>query len=112
MRVQRSKLAPGMEVSENVVHQDGRLLIPAGTELTARHIEAFETSGVLAAEIANVTREELEAQANLPELTKNELERVHGRFRYVDLEGEFAAALLEEIVQRERRLKAQGKERS
>jgi hypothetical protein len=41
-------LEAGMMLAEEVRDQQGRLLMPAGTELTPRHLRAFRLWGILA----------------------------------------------------------------
>jgi hypothetical protein len=44
-------LAPGMVLKSNVCDRSGRMLLPAGGELTERHLKIFRTWGVLEADI-------------------------------------------------------------
>jgi hypothetical protein len=44
-------LEPGMLLAEEVRDQQGRLLMPAGTELTERHLRAFQLWGILSVRI-------------------------------------------------------------
>ena len=45
------KLAAGMVLQEDVCDRSGRVLLPAGSELTEKHLLIFRTWGVLEAEI-------------------------------------------------------------
>lgn len=45
-------LAPGMMLKSNVCDRSGRLLLPAGNELTEKHLKIFRTWGVTEADIA------------------------------------------------------------
>lgn len=45
-------LAPGMLLKSNVCDRSGRLLLPAGNELTEKHLRIFRTWGVLEADVA------------------------------------------------------------
>lgn len=45
-------LAPGMTLRSNVCDRSGRLLLPAGNELTEKHLKIFRTWGVIEADIA------------------------------------------------------------
>lgn len=44
-------LKPGMVLSRNVCDRSGRLLLPAGAELTEKHFSIFRIWGVLEAEV-------------------------------------------------------------
>jgi hypothetical protein len=44
-------LEPGMQLADEVRDQQGRLLMPAGTELTDRHLRAFQLWGILSVRI-------------------------------------------------------------
>ena len=44
-------LAPGMVLSRNVCDRSGRMLLPAGAELTEKHFSIFRMWGVLEVEI-------------------------------------------------------------
>lgn len=48
-------LAPGMVLSRNVCDRSGRLLLPAGAELTDKHFSIFRMWGVLEVEIIGET---------------------------------------------------------
>lgn len=45
------KLAPGMVLSQDVCDRSGRMLLPAGAELTEKHFSIFRMWGVLEAQI-------------------------------------------------------------
>ena len=45
-------LEPGMQLKSNVSDRSGRLLLPAGNELTEKHLRIFRTWGVIEADIA------------------------------------------------------------
>ena len=45
-------LTPGMVLSRDVRDRSGRMLLPAGAELTVKHLSIFRMWGVLEAEIA------------------------------------------------------------
>ena len=55
-------LAPGMVLSRDVCDRSGRMLLPAGAELTGKHFSIFRMWGVLEAEIVGDTLAE-DAQA-------------------------------------------------
>ena len=50
MRTRLEDLKPGMTLSADLLETGGRLLRPAGTELTERHLRYFQMWGVLDAE--------------------------------------------------------------
>ncbi|UPU38250.1 hypothetical protein M1B72_03740 [Geomonas paludis] len=45
-------LTPGMVLSRNVCDRSGRMLLPAGAELTDKHFSIFRMWGVLEVEVA------------------------------------------------------------
>ncbi|WP_224963303.1 hypothetical protein [Geomonas subterranea] len=45
-------LTPGMVLSRNVCDRSGRMLLPAGAELTEKHFSIFRMWGVLEVEVA------------------------------------------------------------
>lgn len=45
-------LIPGMVLTRNVCDRSGRLLLPAGAELTGKHFSLFRMWGILEAEVA------------------------------------------------------------
>lgn len=57
-------LEPGMMLAEDLRSPQGRLILGAGELLTQAHIRTCKAWGVLAADIANVSREEVEARAD------------------------------------------------
>lgn len=44
-------LVPGMVLKQNVCDRSGRMLLPEGVELTAKHLVIFKTWGVVEADI-------------------------------------------------------------
>jgi hypothetical protein len=50
-------LEPGMLLAEEVRDQQGRLLMPAGTELTDRHLRACQLWGILGVRIRSANAE-------------------------------------------------------
>jgi hypothetical protein len=59
-------LAPGMILNRNVSDRSGRLLLPAGSELTVKHFAIFRMWGVLEVEVAgeSTAEEAMESSAD------------------------------------------------
>ena len=100
LRISRSKLEPGMEVSADVVDAGGRLLVPKGTKLTLKHIRAFEPWNIPSAQIATP---DSHGSGGEKALSKDEENAIRARFRHNDVATPFMSALLEEILGRARR---------
>lgn len=87
-------LAPGMVLSSNVCDRSGRMLLPAGAELTDKHFSILRMWGVLEVEIvgeAMVEGAEAPQNANSgeeidPELLAEARAEVEGLFVYNDPE--------------------------
>jgi hypothetical protein len=101
-------LEPGMLLAEEVRDQQGRLLVPAGAELTARHLRAFQLWGILTVRIRATNAEP--DPADLP-LTPEQLSEgealVRGRLRETDPAHPFIAELVRLCTVREARRLAQ-----
>jgi len=100
MRISRSKLEPGMQVADDVIGPGGRLLMPAGTVLSEKHIQAFQSWNVPSANIVDTTGEGGAEKIAPPELDEQEKARILARFAHNDLEDPFIACLFQEVVQR------------
>ena len=113
MRVTLDDLKPGMTLAADLQEPGGRLLLPAATVLTDRHLRYFQMWGVLGAEIegdevqAGGTAEPMdpalvaEAEANMAAL-----------FRHTDVNHPVVSQVLRHCVAREvRRLASVGSTR-
>jgi hypothetical protein len=60
-------LTPGMVLSRSICDRSGRLLLPAGAELTEKHFSIFRMWGVLEAEIVGDNVVAAEAPEATPE---------------------------------------------
>ncbi len=103
-------LAPGMVIAEEVRDQQGRLLVPAGTELTERHLRAFQLWGVRSVRVSGAGGSD-----PVPELTPAQLAEgeaiVRARFHLHDLRHPLIAELLRLAGRREAvRLAAEARE--
>ncbi len=81
------ELKVGMKLAAPVTDPSGRLLLPAGNEITEKHLRIFKAWGVTEADVvgidrAQVTAREL-AQADPVKLRESE-SAVTGIFKYVD----------------------------
>ena len=101
-------LTPGQVLGENVHDAQGRLLMPAGTELTERHLRAFQLWGIMAVRVRGAEGEE----AGVPEVSAEALaaamERIIPRFAHNDLRHPLIAVLVEGCAYREARRAAGG----
>lgn len=83
-------LAPGMVLSRNICDRSGRLLLPAGAELTEKHFSIFRMWGVVEAEVAgDAVTEEAESAQNReidPELFDRAREEIELLFVHNDPE--------------------------
>lgn len=96
-------LEVGMLLADEVRDQQGRLLMPAGTELTERHLRAFQLWGIMTVRI----RAGDGAEPAEPPLTPGQLAAgravVLGRLRQRDRSHPFLAELVERCAEREAR---------
>ena len=95
-----------MVLGEDVHDTQGRLLIPAGTELTARHLRAFQLYGRISVRIRGADAEPEPSPISPEELAAAEA-RILPRFRHNALSHPVVAALLRWCVTAEAR-QAQG----
>jgi hypothetical protein len=85
-----------MVLADEVRDQQGRLLMPAGTELTARHLRAFQLWGILGVRIQAGDQAQAPAEPPLsPEQLAQGRAAVLGRLR----ESDPADPLIAELVQ-------------
>lgn len=76
-------LEAGMMLAEDVRDQQGRLLMPAATELTERHLRAFQLWGILGVKIRRPGEvEEPRELAVAPELLAEAEQIVRERLRH------------------------------
>ncbi|MBK6421160.1 MAG: hypothetical protein IPI38_05825 [Gemmatimonadetes bacterium] len=105
-------LVAGMVIAEEVRDQQGRLLMPAGTALTDRHLRAFSLWGIMTIRVRGEGGADAE-EAPL-ELTPEQVAEaeaiVRARFPVADLDHPFMAELLRLAALREaRRLALEGR---
>lgn len=96
-------LTPGLILGENVNDAQGRLLMPIGTELTERHLRAFQLWGIMAVRVRGAEGEEEAIPEVSPEALAAALERILPRFVHNDIHHPLIALLLEECAFREAR---------
>jgi len=94
-------LAPGMVLGESVHDGQGRLLMSAGTELTERHLRAFQLWGVMAVKIRGAAGEEEALPDISPEAIAAARDRILPRFARNDLQHPLIAVLVDECARRE-----------
>jgi hypothetical protein len=97
-------LEAGMVLADEIRDQQGRLLMPAGTELTARHLRAFQLWGIFS---VRITSGDGGGEPAEPPLTPEQLEAgravVVGRLRDTDPVHPFIAELVQLCTVREAR---------
>lgn len=98
-------LEAGMTLAEEVRDQQGRLLMPAGTALTDRHLRAFQLWGILSVRIR--AAEAGAPDPSDPPLSAEELSLgeaiVRGRLRNTDAGHPLIAELIRLCTEREAR---------
>lgn len=80
-------LQPGMIVNSDVITNLGRLLLPAGTEITGKHLHVFRTWGITEVDIKSVTKQDITAVDNVqidPALLQEVETELNGLFRHTD----------------------------
>lgn len=76
-------LEAGMLLAEDVRDQQGRLLMPAATELTERHLRAFQLWGIVGVKIRRPGEDPDTAAVSVPPELQAEAETiVRGRLRH------------------------------
>jgi HD-like signal output (HDOD) protein len=94
--VKISHLKPGMVVRSDVKDRNGRLLVAAGTMLTANHIRIVKIWGIVEADMedaSNTGGAPQPPEAINPVIVKAAEESLRKRFRYNDLEDSAVAEL-------------------
>lgn len=92
-------LTAGMVLARNVCDRSGRLLLPAGAELTAKHFGIFRMWGVLEAEIVgdSPAGEDNEAAANL-ELDPAALAKAREEIERLFVHNDFEHPAIKELM--------------
>ena len=84
-----AELKPDMMLADDLANLDGRFLLAKGTKLTPKHLLILKMWGVIEANIENVSRIDIEADA-ISRLDPSVIEEVKqslaDRFQHVDLE--------------------------
>lgn len=86
--ISTNDLRPGMVLSSDAVHSNGRVLLRNGATLEEKHIKMFKTWGLVNAAIEGVTREQVESEAlnNLnPAILEAVRDELSSQFRHADL---------------------------
>ncbi|HTS87527.1 MAG TPA: hypothetical protein VMG41_03470 [Gemmatimonadales bacterium] len=94
-------LHAGMVLAENVHDAQGRLLIPEGTELTDRHLRAFQLWGIPGVRVRQSDFEQTPVRAPSPECLRQAEAAVRARFGAADLSHPMLSELFRICVQRE-----------
>jgi hypothetical protein len=112
-RVPVDQLQVGMALSADVLDRSGRLLLPAQTVLTERHLRALRIWGVPELPVSTGPAEELPAEPVEPKLEPDELASLEAelkqRFRHTDLGHPFVAELFRQCLARRARAAAGGR---
>lgn len=101
-------LTPGMILGENVHDGQGRLLMPVDTELTERHLRAFQLWGIMAVRVRGGAGEDQGVPEVPPETVAAAREQVLPRFAHNDVHHPLIAVLVEACIEREARRMAGG----
>jgi hypothetical protein len=102
MRLALEDLKPGMTLSVDLLEAGGRLLLPAGTALTERHLRYFQMWGVVHAEIDG--GEAAETAVPVDPAVQAEIEaRITDLFRHTDRSHPAVAQVFAHCVARELR---------
>lgn len=90
---------PGMALAEPVKDRMGRLLIPAGAELSERHVNALSAWGVEGIEIESDEAPEPEVEIS-PEIEAAARAELRGVFAHAGVDHPFVEALFDLAVAR------------
>ncbi len=94
----------GMELAEDIVNLNGRILLKAGFIITERHIQALRAWGIAEANIRGVERDNLD-EPSLEAVDPEEIARIDQDltylFRKMDLEDPIVAELYRLVRKRE-----------
>ncbi len=94
-------IQPGMVVSDDVVHANGRVLLRADSELTAQHIKIFKTWGILKVGIKSAEADSAQSNKQHAADTINAVEHKQRiLFQHCDLAHPFVAELFRLSVQK------------
>jgi len=77
--VSRDRLKPGMQVAEDIVDAQGRLILPRGTNLEKKHFKALAMWGISSVSVEGDTGEEEDEGAE--KLSPEEMETARGKMR-------------------------------
>lgn len=94
-------LEPGMMLADSVHDAQGRLLIQGGTELTERHLRAFQLWGIMSVRVRGPAGEESAPVSISPEILARAEAQVRARFHNNNLEHPVITALIEACTARE-----------
>jgi hypothetical protein len=86
----------GMILGKNVIDRSGRILLGSGQEITEKHLRIFKMWGVTEADIHNVKKEEVSAQANSlldPVMLRDAQVLMLERFKHADMQHPFNSEL-------------------
>jgi hypothetical protein len=97
-------IGEGMELAEDIVNLNGRILLKAGFIITERHIQALRAWGIAEANIRGVERDNLD-EPSLEAVDPEEIARIDQDltylFRKMDLENPIVAELYRLVRKRE-----------
>lgn len=100
-KISVADLQEGMKLADDLRSPQGRLLLPAGTELNKRHLTICKIWGVVEADIENVEAEEVENRALQqldPERVAKARELIKQRFSRAELKHPFVRELARQAV--------------
>lgn len=98
MRVSLEQLRTDMVLGKDVVDAAGRLLLPAGTALTERHLRYCQMWGIPEADIVGDEPVDDTSVESTPEAIARSEQSVRPAFRHHDIEHPFIATLFRHCV--------------
>ena len=110
MRCRLDDLKPGMILAADLREPGGRMLLPAATALTDRHLRYFQMWGVSGAEVEGDEQDLPNALPVDPEVRAAVEARVRSLFRHADLAHPAVAQVHAYCVARELRRAATGQD--
>lgn len=98
-RINIKDAEPGMILSEDAVHTNGRVLLKSGSKLSLNHIKIFKTWGVSTINIKNEAEEQLTTKKrHTPDEIKRVIQQKKKIFQHCDLKHPFINKLFRTSV--------------
>ncbi len=98
-RINIKDVEPGMILSEDAVHSNGRILLKSGSKLSQNHIKIFKTWGVSTINIKNEAEEQFKAKKrHSPDEINRVIQQKKNIFQHCDLKHPFINKLFRTSV--------------